>query len=233
VRARAEGVARSAAADDQPTIYVLAGCNGAGKSTLGGAAFRAHGIDPFDPDRAARIIAQTRGSTSVTPAINAEAWEHGRRLLARAIDERASFAFETTLGGSTMTELLALAMRQGLAVKVWFVGLADVRMHVERVRKRVAKGGHDIPAELIRQRYAAGRRNLVALLPGLREVYLHDNSREGDPDAGRAPSPHLVMHAIDRRIVAPRSLGALMTDTPAWAKPVVAASLKLHLRQSA
>ena len=231
-RARAEGVARSAPADDQPTIYVLAGCNGAGKSTLGGAAFRAQGIDPFDPDRAARIIAQRR-ATSVTPAINAQAWEHGRRLLARAIDERASFAFETTLGGSTMTHMLALAMREGLAVKVWFVGLANLQMHVDRVRKRVANGGHDIPPDLIRRRYAAGRRNLVALLPGLRELYLYDNSREGDPLAGHAPSPQLVMHAIGRRIFAPRSLGGLMANTPVWAKPVVAASLKLHLRQSA
>ena len=56
---------------------------------------------------------------------------------------------------------------------------------------------------------------------------------KGDPDAGRAPSPQLVMHAIDRRIVAPRSLKELMANTPAWAKPIVAASLTLHLRQSA
>ena len=37
---------------------------------------------------------------------NAAAWHHGRRLLERAIAERLTFAFETTLGGRTITTLL-------------------------------------------------------------------------------------------------------------------------------
>ena len=226
-------MAESAAADEDPTLYVLAGCNGAGKSTLGAAAFRAHGVEPFDPDRAARRIAAARGVTELTSEINGAAWEQGRRLLARAIDDRGSFAFETTLGGDTMTAMLVHAMREGFAVNVWFVGLANVDMHIDRVRRRVAKGGHDIPPDMIRRRYVTGPRNLIRLLPGLRELYLYDNSREGDPDAGRAPAPQLVMHALNRRIIAPRSMRGLIESTPGWAKPIVAASLKLHLRQSA
>jgi predicted ABC-type ATPase len=212
-------------------IYVLAGCNGAGKSSIAGEALRHAGLDLYDPDRVARaIMARREGAVSQVSA-NAMAWEGGRRLLERAIDQRGTFAFETTLGGTTITALLEHAIGKGIPVHVWFIGLATEQMHVERVRRRVAKGGHDIPLAMIRRRYRAGPRNLVALLPGLRQLYLYDNSREGDPDAGRAPSPQLVLHAMDRRIVAPRSVRGLMGKTPQWAKPVVAASLGLHLAQ--
>ena len=40
---------------------------------------------------------------------NAAAWEQGRKLLERAIDQGLDFTFETTLGGSTMPGLLAEA----------------------------------------------------------------------------------------------------------------------------
>jgi len=218
---------------DRPSgsIYVLAGCNGAGKSSIAGEALRNAGLDFYDPDRAAHVI-MARGMVSQESA-NAMAWDQGRRLLERAIDRRGTFAFETTLGGTTIGALLDHAATVGLPVHVWFVGLATVEMHIDRVRRRVAKGGHDIPVDLIRRRYAAGPRNLVMLLPGLRQLYLYDNSLEGDPDAGHAPSPRLVMHVRDRRIVAPRAMQGMIARTPHWAKPMVAASLKLHLRQTA
>ncbi|MFO1306221.1 MAG: hypothetical protein U1F54_21045 [Burkholderiales bacterium] len=207
-------------------LYVLAGCNGAGKSSIAGAALRDAGLEFYDPDRAARALV----AGQPTRAANALAWNHGRRLLERAIEERGTFAFETTLGGTTITALLQQAIAVGMPVHVWFVGLASVDLHVERVKRRVAKGGHDIPVDMIRRRYVSGPANLVTLLPGLRQLYLYDNSREGDPDLGKAPSPALVMHAADRRIAAPRSVRGLLAGTPQWAKPVVAASLKLHLR---
>jgi hypothetical protein len=82
---------------------------------------------------------------------------------------------------------------------------------------------HDIPVAKIRERFDASRKNLIALLPKLRELHLHDNSVEGDPQAGLAPAPRLVVHCRERR--------ALLARTPAWAKPIVAAALKLHVAQ--
>lgn len=208
-------------------LYVLAGCNGAGKSSIAGEALRDAGLDFYNPDLAARSLVARHATPS---SANAVAWDHGRRLLERAIERRGTFAFETTLGGTTITALLQHAIAVGMPVHVWFVGLESVDLHIARVRRRVAKGGHDIPVDMIRRRYAAGPANLVTLLPGLRQLYVYDNSREGDPDAGHAPSPSLVMHAVSRRIVTPRTLKGLASRTPQWAKPIVAASLKLHLR---
>ncbi|MGH8574211.1 MAG: hypothetical protein ACREX8_16790 [Gammaproteobacteria bacterium] len=65
---------------------------------------------------------------------------------------RLDFAFETTLGANTIPRLLAEAASQGIEVHVWYAGLSSPELHIERVRSRVRKGGHDIPEADIRRR---------------------------------------------------------------------------------
>lgn len=203
-------------------IYVLAGTNGAGKSSIAGEAFRNAGVAPFDPDAAARRIVAARPGIAQMDA-NGIAWHHGRRLLETAIAGQLDFAFETTLGGETMTALLERAAKAGLEVRVWYAGLATPELHIERVKRRVANGGHDITETDIRRRFDQSRINLVRLLPRLVELRMYDNSAEGDPQAGGTPSPALVLHSRNRAIVAPTGF----ESTPAWAKPIVAAALRL------
>lgn len=201
---------------------MLAGVNGAGKSSIGGAMIRAAGGEYYNPDEAARrLIAANPGLEQVKA--NAAAWRQGRRLLERALTEHLDFAFETTLGGATMTRLLADAAAAGVEVHVFYVGLASPDMHLDRVRQRVAGGGHDIPEADIRRRWRHSRMNLIRLLPALTELRVYDNSAVGDPAAGVAPQPVLVLHVVRGEIVAPADLSA----TPQWAKPIVAAALKL------
>ena len=204
-----------------PCIYVLAGTNGAGKSSLIGAILERQGVEFFNPDAAARRIRERDPAISQTEA-NGAAWQQGRRLLERAITERLTFAFETTLGGATMTALLERALAEGLEVRVWYVGLATPELHLARVRARVARGGHDIPEADIRRRFHDGRLNLVRLLPRLTELRVYDNSQEADPRAGRAPSPVLLLHLVRGKIAASCPLG----QTPQWAKPILAAALR-------
>jgi predicted ABC-type ATPase len=142
-------------------------------------------------------------------------------MLERAILHRLDFAFETTLGGSTITRLLSEAIAARIEVHVWYVGLADVRLHVARVRARVLAGGHDIAGNVIERRFDHSRLNLIHLLPGLASLRVYDNSADADPARGVAPRPMLVLATIGGRIVAPRDLSRI----PGWAKPIVAAAL--------
>jgi predicted ABC-type ATPase len=204
-------------------LYVLAGVNGAGKSSIGGAAIRAFGADYYNPDEAARALRTANPGIDQVRA-NSLAWQQGKRLLERAIDERLDFAIETTLGGSTMLRLLMHAAALGIEVRVWYVGLPSAEAHIERVRHRVRAGGHDIPEADIRRRYRHSRLNLVRLLPALTELRVYDNSADADPTAGHAPRPLLVLHVKRGRIVDPDDL----SSTPEWARPIVAAALKLE-----
>ena len=204
-----------------PRVYVLAGVNGAGKSSIGGAAIRGFGGEYFNPDEAARqILTANPGLTQSD--VNSVAWQQGRRLLEKAIAERLDFALEATLGGSTIAQLLAAAARGGIEVHVWYAGLASAELHIERVRARVRRGGHDIPESDVRRRYRHSRLNLIELLPLLTSLRVYDNSAEADLAAGMAPTPLLVLELQRGAIVSPADL----TRTPEWAKPIVAAALK-------
>jgi len=202
-----------------PRIQVLAGVNGAGKSSIGGAALRSAGADYYNPDEVARELAE-RGATLADA--NARAWAAGRELLERAINRGWSFAFETTLSGSTITRLLQEAAARGSEVFVWYVGLANADLHVAPVKARVRQGGHDIPEALIRERYERSLLNLIALLPSLTELRLYDNSAEADPASGVAPQPRLILHLRVGVVVDPPDL----SGTPEWARPIVAAALR-------
>jgi predicted ABC-type ATPase len=204
-----------------PCIYVLAGTNGAGKSSIAGAMFLRTGVEFFNPDQATRLIVARNPGASEADA-NSAAWRQGKRLLERAIAERLTFAFETTLGGKTMTALLEQALSAGLEVRVWYVGLASPELHVKRVRARVAKGGHDIPEARIRGRYDSSRLNLIRLLPKLTELRVYDNSAEADPRGGVAPEPLLVLHMVGGKAV--RS--GVLAQTPEWAKPILAVAMR-------
>ena len=95
---------------------------------------------------------------------------------------------------------------------------------MERVRARVLRGGHDIADDHILRRFERSRLNLIELLPNLTTLRVYDNSANGDPAAGKSPQVKLLLHVSHGKIIAPRDLKL----TPAWAKPIVAAALKLH-----
>lgn len=159
----------------KPRIYVLAGVNGAGKSSVAGAMLLKKGMEYFNPDDATKRILLANPGISETEA-NSRAWYEGKKFLERAVALRLNYAFETTLGGNTISELLEIAASRNIGIRVWYVGLKDVGLHIQRVRSRVASGGHDIPEERIRERYSQSRLNLIRLLPCLEELLLYDNS---------------------------------------------------------
>jgi len=203
-----------------PSIYVIAGTNGAGKSSLAGAMLLQQGGNYFNPDEAAsQILSANPGITRLQA--NSEAWYEGKRLLERAVAERLYFAFETTLGGKTITGIIHEALSRGLEVRMLYVGLSSPDLHIARVRSRVTRGGHDIPVAKILERYNRSLVNLIKLVPMLTELKVYDNSKEADPNTGAAPQPVLILHSERGKIVSRCEL----SDVPQWAKPIVAAAM--------
>src|SRR5438876_11438908 len=108
--------------------------------------FLAHGVEYLNPDVAAREITSRNPGISQVEA-NSAAWQEGKRLLERAIVEKLDLAFETTLGGRTITGRLEKALAVRIEVRIWQVGLTAGELHLDRVNCRVGKGGHPIPEE--------------------------------------------------------------------------------------
>ena len=205
-----------------PCIYVLAGTNGAGKTSLLGTVLEQREVEFYNPDAAARELRAAHPRLDQEEA-NEKAWLMGKNLLERAITERRDFAFETTLGGKTITALLNRALETGLEVRVWYMGLKNPELHLARVRARVLSGGHDISERRIRQRYVSSRANLVRLLPRLTELNVYDNSFDADPLTGQTPQPRLILRMDQGRIISRCEDSAL----PEWAKPIMGQALSV------
>jgi predicted ABC-type ATPase len=202
-------------------ILVAAGTNGAGKSSIVGEFMAAKGGAYFNPDLVARELIH-RGMP--TEQANANAWKLGYDALQRAINKHEDFSFETTLGGNAIARALHQAIKSGLRVYIWYVGLASPELHIARVRARVARGGHDIPEAKIRERYSKSLANLVSFIGAATEIHVFDNSAES---ADGLPQSVRVFRMRGQRIIEP-DLEALIAQTPNWAKPVVAAAIKAH-----
>jgi len=203
-------------------LFVLAGVNGAGKSSVGGHLLTRAGMNWFNPDAFARALVQ-RSGCDVDEA-NAHAWAEGLRRLEEAIAEGQSHAFETTLGGRTMTRTLLAATRSH-DVEVWFCGLDTPALHVARVRARVRAGGHDIPEARILERWRRAPENLLVLMPHLAYLSVHDNSAHAEPGEP-VPDPLRLLTMENGRLLWPRpdDRGAL-ERTPGWARPLVEAAM--------
>ena len=199
---------------------MLAGVNGAGKTSVAGAMFRSMGANYFNPDEVTRdLLLANPGMTLATA--NELAWNIGKQRLQHAIATATTFAFETTLGGNTMLRLLEQAIEKGMAVRVWYVGLENVELHIARVRARAAAGGHDIPEAKICARFDQSRLNLIPLLPGLTQLRLFDNSAEGNRGNTFRPKPELIVNMRAGAVDGSMDLSAI----PNWAKPIVLAAL--------
>lgn len=153
---------------------------------------------------------------------NAHAWAESVRRLDEAIAGGRNHAFETTLGGRTVTGKILAATRSH-DVMVWFCGLSSPERHVARVRARVARGGHDIPEATIRARYPRALGNLITLMPTLTHLQVYDNSRDARNGAA-VPDPLLVLEMENGRLVRRTDDLDLLRNTPEWAKPLMEAA---------
>ncbi|WP_134088890.1 zeta toxin family protein [Olivibacter sp. XZL3] len=143
-----------------PNLYIIAGCNGAGKTTASytvlpeilnckefvNADMIAAGISPFNPENVAL--------------------EAGRIMLNRIrelIEEKADFAFETTLATRSYISLINGAKQRGYNIVLLFFWLKSPNHAIERVKNRVEEGGHHIPDDVVIRRYYRGIANLLDL----------------------------------------------------------------------
>jgi predicted ABC-type ATPase len=93
------------------------------------------------------------------------------------VQEKADFAFETTLAARSFAHFLRGCKSQGYTINLIYFWLQTPELAIERVHRRVESGGHNIPEEVIRRRYERGRKNLTQLYLPLCDTWIiYDNS---------------------------------------------------------
>ena len=91
--------------------------------------------------------------------------------------DNQSFAFETTLSTRSYKNKVLHAQQKGYTVTLLFFWLQTVDLAKERVKSRVAEGGHNIEPDVIERRYVTGIHNLFTIyLPIVDGAFIFDNS---------------------------------------------------------
>lgn len=155
----------------QPSLTIIAGPNGAGKSTFTRATQESLLFPVIDPDTEARRVRPDDPAAAQIAG--------GKQAIKRArayLENNQSFAVETTLSGNTYLRMMAEAKRKGWQVNLIYVGVDNVQTSIERVAQRVAAGGHNVPSEDIRRRYARSLANLVVAIQQADSTSIFDNS---------------------------------------------------------
>jgi predicted ABC-type ATPase len=157
-----------------PSLYVIGGANGSGKTTVA-LTLLPRFLQVFEYVNADAIAA---GLSPLNP--ESMAMQSGRLMLERLetlAGAGVDFAFETTLAARTFTRFIENCKTRGYTINLIYLWLPSADLAVERVAKRVASGGHNIPEEVIRRRYERGLKNLIELyLPMADGWMIFDNS---------------------------------------------------------
>lgn len=183
----------------RPTFWLIAGPNGVGKTTYAMRHLRAvsGSINFVNLDEIARGLSPLDPSAAQIDA--------ARVALSRArgfLHARATFAMETTLSGQTHRSLLEDASAHGLATATLYFSVRSPDTCLERIARRVAEGGHDVPEPIVRRRFERSLANLPGFLAGcdLWRVYEASGPRpvlaiEGRRDALRFSDPDVLAAA--------------------------------------
>ncbi len=159
-------------------IFIIAGPNGAGKTTFANSYLSKETAQiPFL--NADNIAAEMCPDDPESVAIAA-----GRRLLeliAVQVTAGGSFVVETTLSGRTYARAIPRWRNQGYEVILFFLRLPDADTAVARVAERIRQGGHAIPPDTIRRRFAAGWRNFEDLYKPLVDAWAVYDSFQNPP----------------------------------------------------
>jgi predicted ABC-type ATPase len=158
----------------RPIVYIIAGPNGTGKTTFAtqflpkiadcrnfiNADLIAKGLSPFNVDAAAM--------------------QAGRLFLSGIygqVRRGADFGFETTLSGKGYVKLFGELRRKGYSLNLYYLWIPEVSLALKRIADRVRMGGHNIPVEVVRRRFAKGLNNLMGIYMDLVDYCaIFDNS---------------------------------------------------------
>ncbi len=161
-----------------PEIIIVAGPNGAGKTSFARQHINTgHVAFTFvNADEIARSLPPLGKSQA---AIDLQATREMLKRMDELATARLNFMVETTLAALTYLDKIAAWQRAGYTVTLIFLRLPNVEYAIERVQRRVAAGGHDIPEDTIRRRFAMGREYLEKYYKQAVDVWYVIDSFEG------------------------------------------------------
>lgn len=156
-------------------LEIIGGPNGSGKSTFAETALLKRKESLYiNSDSIARGLTLNGNEYAQ--------YEAGRFMLKKIEDclkSNRSFSFETTLSGKIWVSHIRQAKKQGYKIIIYFVFVNSIPISLSRIKNRVKHGGHDIPKDIVKRRFARTFSNFSKLYSPLAdEWHVIDNTNK-------------------------------------------------------
>jgi len=166
---------------ERPIFWIVAGPNGCGKSTFynrtdiegwGGSTWI------INPDLlTAKIVESERVDLEDA---NLAAVQRIEKWLDASIDAYQTIGVETVLSSGKYRRLVERAHERGFEVRMIYIVLSSLQLQLERIRERVAEGGHDVPADKVEARRNRSFEQLAWFAQQVDRCWIFDNSTGGE-----------------------------------------------------
>ena len=157
-------------------LTIFAGINGAGKTTLYNFLADTQQVGSLGkrvcPDE---ILQNFKGDWRD----DFDKYRSGRIALSNIkgyIENKRSFNWELTVISPTILRYIKKAKEQGFSVNINFIGVGSVEQSLERIKKRIKKGGHGVEKKLVEMRFNKQFRNFSQVFEVADGIVFYDNA---------------------------------------------------------
>ncbi|MBK9562722.1 MAG: zeta toxin family protein [Micavibrio sp.] len=151
---------------------IFAGANGSGKTTAAKYLLPKLKVKEFvNADEIAKGLSPLNALEQGMAA--------GRLVLKRIdqfIEEKKSFAVETTLSGGNIKNLIKKAAALNYEIEMHYIFCSDLRINVKRISQRVKEGGHHVPADDVKRRYWRSLKNFFSYIRLCDTIIMYDTT---------------------------------------------------------
>lgn len=162
---------------ERPRFWIVAGPNGCGKSTAYGHG-DVMGLDGsvwiINPDLLTVRLKNTENLDLL--AANLAAVQRIEAWLDKSIEVHQTIGVETVLSSPKYRRLVEKAKAHNFEICFVYVYVESVEIQLDRIRARVAKGGHDVPPDKVRNRRERSFDQMPWFFDTADRVWVFDNS---------------------------------------------------------
>ncbi len=140
--------------NDNKEIIIIAGANGVGKTTFARAFLQEYNYEFLNADEIAKSLSAENPSERKISA--------GKlffQKLSEAVANNKSLLIESTLSGRYLQKFIKNLQGKDYQITIIFLFVNSPEILIERIAERVKKGGHFVPDEDVRRRFARGKQN--------------------------------------------------------------------------
>lgn len=147
-------------------IVIVAGANGVGKTTFARAFLREYDYEFLNADEIAKSL-----STENPQKKKISAGKLFFHKLNDAVRNGKSLLIESTLSGRYLEKFLKSLRDKNYRIYIIFLFADSPEILIERIAERVKKGGHFVPDEDVRRRFARGKENFLRIYKDLADKW--------------------------------------------------------------